>query len=760
MFIWFDADLENSILFNRLASNYMKYTFLFLFFIPLTNLGVHAQEDHGSVTGEVLGFDGRRDIPLVGSNVSWLGTTFGTTADLEGNFHLDFPLDFPATLIVSFVGYESYSLVFKEAVSKHLKVKLELGKTLSVVEIRERLEASRLSFSSDFYQENLSKKELQKAACCNLSESFETNASIDVQAADAVSGAKRIQMLGLDGIYSQMQFEGIPWIRGLSGNTGLSFIPGTWVEGIQVSKGSGSVTMGYESITGQINIETFKPDGPEENVHLNLYGSAMGRLETNLRLKSKLSDKWSTILLVHADVVEKKNDFNSDGFLDMPLRRDIHVFNRWKYSSERWRFQFGAAALAETQTGGQLDFKRSDTRNTNYGVGSDIEIFDVFAKGGYLFPNEPYRSVAFLAKYRHMNQESFYGLNNYTGVEDYGFLKGIYQGIFRTTIHTYRAGASMVWNQFDEQFVAESFERTEYVPGAFFEYSYKPSEKLTWVSGLRIDAHNLFGIQPSPRTHLKYAPNEKTTFRISAGRGFRAPNALMENSGFFVSSRRVFRTANLEAESGWNMGAVVSRRLVVFGRESTFSLDYFHTEFENQLVTDLETPGELYLYNLDGRSHSEAVQLEWQVEPFKRFRAKLAAKYYEVRTNYRGQMRARPLIPKFRGLANFEYEIVKDKWMLDATLNYIGVSRLPSTASNLAENQRSDHSLDYVLLSSQLRRNGKNIDVYVGAENLLNYKQKNAIVSADQAFSPEFDASMVWAPVNGRVLYLGLDIKF
>ncbi len=707
-----------------------------------------------------MGFDGTRDVPLIGANVSWLGTSLGTTTELEGRFHLDFPEDFPATLVVSFVGYESFSRVFKQAKGEVLLVKMDLGKTLSTVEIRERLEASRLSFSSDFHQENMSKKEFQKAACCNLSESFETNASIDVQAADAVSGAKRIQMLGLDGIYTQMQFEGIPWIRGLSGNTGLSFIPGTWVEGIQVSKGSGSVTMGYESITGQINIETFKPDGPEENMHLNLYGSAMGRLEANLRLKSKLSDKWSTMLLVHADAVEQKNDFNSDGFLDMPLRRDVHVFNRWKYFGERLMLQFGLAGLSETQTGGQLDFRRLDAPRSNYGFGSDVQMLDVFAKGGYLFPNEPYRSVALLAKYRRLNQESFYNLNSYQGTEDYAYFKGIYQGIFRTTIHTYRLGASMVWNQFDETFINQTFERTEYVPGVFFEYSYKPSEKLTWVSGLRVDVHNLFGVQPSPRTHIKYAPNDKTTFRISAGRGFRAPNAFMDNSGFLVSSRRVFRTANIEAESGWNSGIVISRKLKLFSRESTLSLDFFHTEFENQLVVDLETPGELYFYNLQGRSFSEAVQLEWLVEPIKRFRAKLAAKYYEVRTNYRGQMKARPLIPKFRGLANFEYELVKDKWMWDATLNYIGVSRLPSTASNLAENQRSDHSLDYVLLSSQLRRNGKNIDVYVGAENLLNYKQKNAIVSADQAFSPEFDASMVWAPVNGRVLYLGLDIKF
>ncbi len=737
----------------------MKYASIII--LLFLNLNLLSQEKHGEhVMGSVMGFDGVRDVPLVGANVSWVGTSQGTTADLDGKFHLDFPSKLPATLIISFVGYESFSKVFKKAEMEMLKVTLEPGKTLSTVEIRERLEASRLSFSSDFHQENLSKKELQKAACCNLSESFETNASIDVQTADAISGVKRIQMLGLDGIYTQMQFEGIPWIRGLSGNTGLSFIPGTWVEGIQVSKGSGSVTMGYESITGQINIETFKPDGPEENVHLNLYGSAMGRLEANLRLKSKVSDKWSTILMVHSDAVEQKNDFNSDGFLDMPLRRDIHVFNRWKYASERWRLQFGLAGLSETQTGGQLDFKRSDTRSVNYGYGSDVQLLDGFAKGGYLYPNEPYRSVAFLAKYRHMNQKSFYGLNNYNGVEDYAFLKGIYQGIFRTTIHTYRLGFSMVWNRFNEDFRGQYFSREEYVPGTFFEYSYKPSEKLTWVSGLRVDVHNLFGIQPSPRTHVKYSPNEKTTFRLSAGRGFRAPNALMENSGFLVSSRRVFRTASLQAESGWNSGIVASRKFDVFGRESSLSFDYFHTEFENQLVTDVETPGELYLYNLNGRSFSDAVQLEWKLEPFPRFRAKLAGKYYQVRTNYRGQMRDRPLIPKFRGLANFEYEFVKDKWILDATLNYIGVSRLPSTAGNLAENERLDRSLDYVLLNSQIRRNGNNIDVYLGAENLLNYKQKNAIVSADQAFSPEFDASMIWAPVNGRVLYLGLDIKF
>jgi len=206
----------------------MKYASIII--LLFLNLNLLSQEKHGEhVMGSVMGFDGVRDVPLVGANVSWVGTSQGTTADLDGKFHLDFPSKLPATLIISFVGYESFSKVFKKAEMEMLKVTLEPGKTLSTVEIRERLEASRLSFSSDFHQENLSKKELQKAACCNLSESFETNASIDVQTADAISGVKRIQMLGLDGIYTQMQFEGIPWIRGLSGNTGLSFIPGTWV---------------------------------------------------------------------------------------------------------------------------------------------------------------------------------------------------------------------------------------------------------------------------------------------------------------------------------------------------------------------------------------------------------------------------------------------------------------------------------------------------------------------------------------------------
>jgi outer membrane receptor for ferrienterochelin and colicins len=746
------------------------------FFILFSFLSLSAQAQKPHVMGMVLGFDGERDVPLIGANVSWLGTIQGTTVGLDGKFHLDFPETLPAKLLISFVGFESDTILIEKREMKHLHVKLEAGKTLNVVEIRERLEASRLSFSSDFHLENLSKKELQKAACCNLSESFETNASIDVSASDAVSGAKRITMLGLDGIYSQIQFEGIPWIRGLGANTGLSFIPGTWVEGIQVSKGAGSVTMGYESITGQINIETFKPDGKEEPILINLYGSAMGRLESNIRLKKELSEKWSSMLLIHADAVERKNDFNSDGFLDMPLRRDIHVFNRWKYKSERWRAQFGVAGLLESQTGGQLNFDRNDDRflSNNYGFGTDLQMVDVFFKSGYLYPLQPYKSVAVLSKFRVRDQESFYGRNNYTGMEEYLFAKLIYQDIIRTTVNTYRIGASFVWNRVDETFQNQNFFRNELVPGVYAEYAYKPNEQFSWVSGVRADLHNLFGLQVSPRTHLKYNPSEKTAIRLSAGRGFRAPNQFMDNSGFLVSSRIVYPNASLQAESGWNMGTVFSQKFDLFKRESTLSLDYYHTEFENQLVVDIETPGELHFYNLDGRSFSDAVQLEYNFEPVERLRLKVAAKYYEVRVTYRGNaqsmppvsvqnlsvQRSRPLIPKYRGLFNAEYEIKKDMWFADFTTNFIGASRLPSTQSFSALNRRSNISKDYALLNAQLRRNGKHVEVYAGAENILNYKQPRAIISADNPFSSEFDASMIWAPVNGRVLYLGMNFKF
>ena len=203
--------------------------------------------------------------------------------------------------------------------------------TLKTVKVEASRKGIQKSFRITSNTTVMTGKELLKAACCNLAESFETNPSIDVNFADALTGTKQIKMLGLTSPYLMITEENIPSVRGASQAYGLSFTPGTWIESIQVTKGAGSVVNGYESISGQINTELIKPslDIP---FFVNAYGSTDARFELNTHFNKKISDDWATSLYVHGNTRVAKNDMNDDGFLDNPLSQQINIINRWQYA--------------------------------------------------------------------------------------------------------------------------------------------------------------------------------------------------------------------------------------------------------------------------------------------------------------------------------------------------------------------------------------------------------------------------------------------
>lgn len=289
-------------------------------------------------------------------------------------------------LIISFVGFKSDTLTVNS--SDYLKHSLSQAKNLDEVVINKERKSLQRSNLQTANVSTMSSKELLKAACCNLAESFETNPSIDVNFSDALTGTKQIKMLGLTSPYLMITEENIPSVRGASQAYGLSFTPGTWVESIQITKGAGSVVNGFESISGQINTELIKPinDIP---FFLNVYGSTDSRFEVNTHFNKKVSDKWATSLFVHGNARVAKNDMNDDGFLDNPLSKQINVLNRWQYSDleKGWVSFINFRYMNDEKQTGELDFdKDRDKLTTNY-WGSEIKTqrYDVSAKLGYVF---------------------------------------------------------------------------------------------------------------------------------------------------------------------------------------------------------------------------------------------------------------------------------------------------------------------------------------------------------------------------------------
>ena len=714
--------------------------------------------------GKVVGTDdkGKKEA-LPGANVYWLGTTVGTTTDVDGMFQIANPDTISAQLIVSMIGFLSDTIQVTQPNQMDLQITLKNSVTLNSVEVATTQSTTLNKLFTPINTEVISGKELLKAACCNLSESFSTNASVDVAFTDAVSGAKKIQMLGLDGVYTQILSENMPMLRGLSAAYGINYIPGTWIENIMVTKGTGSVVNGYESISGQINLEFLKPQDQKKRFFINIYGNEKGRAEANIHLAKKINVKLATMLFTHASSNFIKQDMNKDGFLDMPLTQQYSAFNRWDFHNQKnFEAQFGVKGLYETRQGGQTNFVNSPERDSSnhYGIGINTKSVEYFSKTGFMYPSKPYKSVGIQTSGKWQQQDMFFGLRNYTGEQKNFYANVIYANIINNTNHKYKLGASYLLDDYQEKFNDTSFARTESVPGVFAEYTYTYTEKFSLVAGARADYHNLYGMFYTPRLHVRYNIAKKTTLRLSGGRGFRTPNVFVENQSVFASSRKVEMNEKLNPEIAWNYGISANQQFKLFGNEAFINLDFFRTDFENQVIVDLDqNVNKVVFYNLKGESYSHSLQVDMGLEPVKNLAVKLAYKWYDVKTTYNYELMDKPYVPKHRVMLNMAYSTYMDIWKFDFTTNWLGQSRIPSTVISPVQYQLPTHSKDYFMFNAQITKKFRKFETYLGCENILNYSQKNPIIASENPFGPNFDASMVYAPVEGRVIYFGLRLE-
>lgn len=622
---------------------------------------------------------------------------------------------------------------------------------------------------------NIDSKELLKAACCNLSESFETNATVDVSFSNAVTGTKQLKMLGLDQKYTSLTKELLPEIRGLASAYGLNFIPGRWIESIQLTKGGSTVTNGYESITGQINTELIKNAKTPETT-LNLFADFNGRAEANVTHVAAINDKWSQTFLLHGNGTFGDTDMNDDNFLDRPKGTQINAAYLLNYNDlERSGFgsHFGINFIKDERTAGQIGFdkKLSQKEQSLYGVGIDISRFQVWNKTGYVFKGKPYQSLGWMNQYTYHQQDSFFGLRNYSGQQHTYYSNLIFESILGNTNHKYKAGASFLYDGYKENYLIDNFKRNEIVPGVFAEYTLT-GLKYTLVAGARADFHNLAGTQFTPRMNFKYDFTPQTIFRLSAGRGFRTANVFAESQQYFASNRNIQILQNggniygLRPEIAWNYGASLQQEFKIFGKKSTIVADFFRTDFQDQVLVDLDrSPQQLTFYNLDGKSFANSFQTQWDFTPFKNFDVRLAYKYYDVQADYLDGRREVPFMAKHRGFVNLAYATNKNKnegfWSFDTTLNWVGKQRLPNTSSNPTEFQLPMYSESYAVLNAQISRNfNKKLRAYLGGENLTSYHQENAIMDFRNPFGNYFDGGMVYAPIMKANFYVGFDVTF
>ena len=753
---------------------------IFSLFFLLWSVTLFSQNLSGMVV-EILD---NNEVPIVGANIYLVDGSKGVVSDQNGNFLINDIKD-AKEFVVSYVGYLNDTLKTK---NKYSKVILKPDTSLEAITINFKEKSTSVSLLSSANVLKISSEELLKAACCNLAESFETTPSIDVNFSDAISGRKQINMLGLASPNILISVENIPSIRGALNAYGLTFIPGTWIESIQVAKGSGSVVNGYESVSGQINAELLKPMS-DKKFFANAYYNSMERFELNTHYSTKLTEKIDYGLYLHADKKDNRDDHNNDNFGDAPTGQQINILNRFQYTNAIKGLVgfFDINYVGDERVYGEIDYFDpaiipGPPINDSWGGSADSNIIRSTLKFGYVDPDITYRSLGLQLSYSNVDQGADFG-NSFHDTRHTSFYSNlVYNSIIGDTRSKIKTGISFAYDNYDESVnnLNTSFfnlDRIEKSIGAYFEYNYDNLDNLNLSAGIRYDNHNIIGNFISPRLHIRYQALPKTTIKMSAGKANRIANLFSENQKLFYSSRLIsFSSADassefmsynyfdMKPEVAWNYGASIIQSFRLFGKDSQLIIDYYITDFESRVVVDWESPSNILFYNLVGRSYAKSFQAQFSYSLANSIDLLFAYKNTDAKTDYISGRLQNPLTPSNRFFLNLSYDGPSNeksrKWKFDLTYNHLGKQRIPSTIQNPEIFRLDPFSSKLDLINSQITRVfSDSFEVYLGVENLTNYKQTDGIISNSDPFGQYFDATMIYGPVSGRMSYLGLRYK-
>ena len=636
-------------------------------------------------------------------------------------------------------------------------------------------EGNYISRFKDVRTEVISAAGLCKMACCNLAESFENSASVTVGYSDAVTGARQIRLLGLSGVYTQMLDETRPVMRGLSAPFGLSYVPGQWLESIQIAKGSSSVINGVECMTGQINMEHRKPTD-EKPLFLNAAVMSDTKMDFNIASSLQMGYKWSTVILGHVSGNIKSHDMNSDGFLDEPNMLQFNLSNRWLYQADNGvQVRFGVRAIQDNRKGGQIKsiVNPWETDILNRSLNGYLKV-------GVPLNEDNSQNIALIADYSYQDMDSFFGATKYIAGQHSAFTNLLYQNVINDS-HRFTLGLNGTFDRYDEDFsriVAAGTASKQGITdlanaGVFGEYTFHAGEKFTAIAGLRGDWFYGQGFKVSPRATIKYMPVDEIVIRANGGRGLRYSTPLVDNIGVFSTGKLFTGSYNDHIlEDAWTFGGNITYYMPFGASSNTYiSFDYFRTQFAQQMVVDYEQQlNTIDFYALDGRkSFTDNYQIDFSVDPVERFNITATFRYTNAKIQFKGSEAPveKPMTSRFKGVLNLQYATHLNKWIFDFTASLNGSCRVYDF---MADDKDADGNLlykngrtpMYPLLYAQVTRRFKGWDVYIGAENLTNFRQKNVIQGAVRdengyvnAYQPSFDASCVWGPLMGIKAHVG-----
>lgn len=700
-----------------------------------------------TIRGHVSDLEGT---PLVGATVRWKETNVGTYTDARGSFEI-VRVPETDTLVISFLGFMPEQVSAK---SNHIMVHLDVATAQAVEVVADETTISK----SIIRTELVTKKELTRAACCSLAESFERSPSVEVSYSDAVSGARTIRMLGLRGQYTQMLTEAVPLMRSLEVPFGMDHIPGPFMTSISISKGAGTVSSGYESMTGAINICMQDPFDAEP-LYVNAFGNTMERFELNAYAGQWISPSLATVTLLHGRIREREVDNNNDGFLDAPKMRQLNAVHKWMFNNDEIEWQLFLHGVLDGYTSGQVSGTTSGQSDGRlYSINTDIERFEAFMKLGLLdvFWDLEKSSAAIIVSGVMHNMFSSFGDRTVEARQRTGQVKGILTATLSDEV-SLNTGLTYRYDHVTETLLSNSFRREEHVPGAYAEVTLTPSDEFSVLAGGRIDVHNLYGTRVIPRVNVRWQPTQLTSVRLSGGRGWRVPSVVTENLTAYINSRVMHFDDSFRPEDSWNYGAAFTTSFQIGDRPIVFDVEAFRTEFSNKVIIDFDQSArDVYISNLDGRSHSTSIMAQIQATPLPQLDVAVAYRWIDVQAPLNGVMQLMPMISRDRVLFTLAWETVKPNWQVDGTITYFGPGRLPSTSENPVDLQRLDTFPGYWRINAQVTKKFDVLDFYAGMENINGFIQQDPIIGANDPFGEFFDASLAWGPTSPRIAYFGV----
>ena len=629
----------------------------------------------------------------------------------------------------------------------------------------EKKRAGNLKLSGPENAFQINQTELFRAACCNLGESFTTNPSVDVNYSDPGTGAKQIKLLGLSGSYVQLLAENMPDFRGAARPYALRYVPGPWMKSISVSKGSASVKNGFESMSGQIDVEYLKPDDPS-GVAVNAYLDSDLKLEANVDANTKLNPTLATELLAHFEDRFINHDGNDDGFSDMPDIRQVNLFNRWKYVGQKYIFHGGIGYLNEKSEAGQILHNRN--LEHPYRIDMKTDRVQAYMKHAIILDRDHNTNIAFMANGSFHSLDTSYGLKAYDVDEWNSYAQLIFETDFNER-NNLSEGLSFNHDSFrqhirrvnDATLPLTPLKENENTFGGYAQYTWKPSERLTAMAGIRGDYSSLYGWFATPRCNIRYTPTDRLNLRASVGKGYRTVFGWAEYNYLLASGRELI-VENLNQEASWNYGINADYTLWLGSQSIRFNADYYYTDFDRQVNADYDSdPHTLTIANLKGKSYSHTFQIDATYESSFGLSVTAAYRLNDVKTTYGGKLLEKPLTPKYKALLTASFSTEMDIWQFDATLAVNGGGRMPAPYLT-ADGSYSwpERFKAFPQLNLQVTRWFRHFSIYAGGENLTGFRLKNPIICSSDPWSPNFDSTMIWGPVQGAMAYVGIRLNF